>query len=331
MIVKRRKLLIAFGAGALAPLASFAQQPAGKVWRIGILSTYPQTIARGEEYYGSFIAGLRELGYVEGRNIGFEWRFADGVYDRLPGFAAELVKLKVDVIVTTGTAGVRAARQATTTIPIVTASFGDPVGSGLVASLAHPGGNITGLATMGEDLYAKRLEMLSITAPKASRIAVLVNPNNPFSQRIPPILNAAAKLLNRQIQIVKASTISELKEGFAQIARERAGALLVMDDSFLTVQGAQIAELAARQKLPSIHVVRQYAELGGLMSYGRSTADYFRRTATYVDKIFKGAKPGDLPIEQPTKFELVFIMKTAKALGIKIPDTILLRADKVIE
>ena len=331
MIIRRRQLIIALGAGALAPLAPFAQQPAGKVWRIGIVSSYPQTVARGEDYYGAFVAGLRELGYVEGRNIGIEWRFMDGAYERLPALAAELAKLKVDVIVTNGTAGVRAAQRATTTIPIVTVSFGDPVGSGLVASLAHPGGNITGLATMGEDLYGKRLEMLSIAAPKVTRIAVLVNPNNPFSQRMPPILNAAAKQLKRQIQIVKASAIGELKEGFAQMAREHAGALMVQDDSFLNAHSAQIAELAARQKLPSIHVLRQYVEAGGLMSYGRDTADYFRRAATYVDKIFKGAKPGDLPIEQPTKFELIFNMKTAKALGVKIPDTILLRADKLIE
>ena len=331
MSVKRRKLLIAFGAGALAPLALFAQQPAGKVWRIGILTSYPQTVAQDGDHYGSFLAGLRELGYVEGRNIAIEWRFTEGVSDRLPGLAAELAKLKVDVIVTNGTAGVRAAQRATTTLPIVTVSFGDPVGGGLVASLAHPGGNITGLSTMGEDIYAKRLEMLSLVAPKATRIAALVNPNNPFSQRIPPILNSAAKQLDRQIQIVKASAVGELKDAFSQMARERAGALLVMDDSFLNAHGGQIAEQAARQKLPSIHVLRQYVEAGGLMSYGRVTADYFRRAATYVDKIFKGTKPGDIPIEQPTKFELVFNMKTAKALGIKLPDTILLRADKVIE
>ena len=331
MIVKRRKLLIAFGASALAPLALFAQQPAGKVWRIGILTSYPQTVAQDGDHFGSFLAGLRELGYVEGRNIAIEWRFTEGVSDRLPGLAAELANLKVDVIVTNGTAGVRAAQRATTTLPIVTVSFGDPVGSGLVASLAHPGGNITGLSTMGEDIYGKRLEMLSLVAPKATRIAALVNPNNPFSQRIPPILNSAAKQLNRQIQIVKASAVGELKDAFSQMARERAGALLVMDDSFLNAHGGQIAEQAARQKLPSIHVLRQYVEAGGLMSYGRVTADYFRRAATYVDKIFKGAKPGDLPIEQPTKLELIFNMKTAKALGIKMPDTILLRADKVIE
>ena len=330
-MIKRRKMLIAFGAGAFAPLALFAQQPAGKVWRIGILTSYPQTVAQDGDHFGSFLAGLRELGYVEGRNIAIEWRFTEGVSDRLPGLAAELANLKVDVIVTNGTAGVRAAQRATTTLPIVTVSFGDPVGSGLVASLAHPGGNITGLSTMGEDIYGKRLEMLSLVAPKATRIAALVNPNNPFSQRIPPILNSAAKQLNRQIQIVKASAVGELKDAFSQMARERAGALLVMDDSFLNAHGGQIAEQAARQKLPSIHVLRQYVEAGGLMSYGRVTADYFRRAATYVDKIFKGAKPGDLPIEQPTKLELIFNMKTAKALGIKMPDTILLRADKVIE
>lgn len=331
-MITRRRVFLAFGAGALsAPLASFAQQPAGKVWRIGILSPYSQPAALTEDRFGALVAGLRELGYVEGRNITVEWRHADGVYDRMPALALELVKLNVDVIVTNGTPGVRAAQNASTTIPIVAVSFGDPVGSGLVSSLAHPGGNITGSATMGEDIYAKRLELLSIAAPKATRIAVLVNPNNPFAQRVPPILNAAAKELNCRIQIVKAGTIGEIKEAFALMAREHAGALLIMDDSFLVSHGAQIAELAARQKLPSIHTLRQYVEAGGLMSYGRVTGDYFRRAATYVDKILKGARPGDLPIEQPTKLELIFNMKTARALGVKIPDNLLLRADKVID
>ena len=330
-MIKRRELLIALGAGVFVSFRPSFAQPAAKVWRIGILTSYPQTVARDADRYGSFVAGLRELGYVEGRNLTIEWLFADGVYERLPGLAAELAKSNVDVIVTNGTPGARAAQRATTTIPIVSAAFSDPVGSGLVASLARPGGNITGLASMGEDIYAKRLEMLSLAAPKASRIAALLNPNNSFSQRIASILNAAAKQLDRQIQIVNASTLAEIKEAFARMARERVGAFLLPDDPFLNAHLAAIAELAERHKLPSIAVTRWYAAAGGLMSYGRDvTADY-RRAATYVDKIFKGAKPGDLPIEQPTKFELVFNMKTAKALGIKLPDTILLRADKVIE
>ena len=331
MIIRRRQLIIALGAGALAPLAPFAQQPAGKVWRIGIVSSYPQTVARGEDYYGAFVAGLRELGYVEGRNIGIEWRYADGAYDRLPELAAELAALKVDVIVTSGTPGVRAARRATTTIPIVTVSFADPVGSGLVASLARPGGNITGLSNMGEDIVIKRLELLSIAAPKANRIAALMNPGNPVTPRIFSILEATAKKLNRKIQLIGASTMGEIEAGFAQMTREHFGALLIQDEGFLSAHLAQIAELAAKHKLPSVHTSRQYAEAGGLMSYGLNLAVSYRRVATYVDKILKGAKPGDLPIEQPTKLELVFNMKTAKAIGVKLPDTILLRADKVIE
>ena len=331
-MTSRRELLIALGASVLAaPLASFAQQQPGKVWRIGILSLLSQTAAQSRDRFGSFVAGLRELGYVEGHNITIEWRFTDGVYDRLPALAAELATLNVDVIVTSGTPGVRAAQQVTRTIPIVTASFGDPVGSGLVASLSRPGGNITGLSSMGEDVYPKRLEMLSIVAPKATRIAVLVNPNNVSAQSMLPGLHATAKKLNRQVQIVKASAIGELKEGFSQMAREHAGALLVMDDSFLIAHRVQIAELAVRQKLPSIFAERQCAEAGGLVSYGRDPIERYRRAAAYVDKIFKGAKPGDLPIEQPTRFDLVINMKTAKALGIKIPNSILLRATKVIE
>ena len=332
MLFRRRRLVIALGAGALVPLASFSQQPpAGKIWRIGILTAYPQLTAQGGGYYGSFVAGLRDLGYVDGRNIAIEWRFANGAYDRLPGLAAELANLKVDVIVTSGTPGVRAGQLATATIPIVTVSFADPVGSGLVASLARPGGNITGLSNMGEDIVIKRLELLSVAAPKATRIAVLVNPKNPYTKQVLPILDAAAKKLNRQIQIINASAIGEIEDGFSLMVREHAGALLIQDESFLNGHMVQIAELAARQKLPSIHTGRQYAEAGGLMSYGLNVADSYRRIAAYVDKIFKGAKPGDLPIEQPTKIELVFNMKTAKALGIKIPDTLLLRADRVIE
>ena len=189
----RRKFLIAFSAGAFVPFASIAQQPAGKVWRIGILASLSRSVAHDVDRYGSLVAGLRELGYVEERNIKIEWRFADGVYDRLPGLAVELARLNVDVIATNGTPGVRAAHHASTTIPIVAISIGDPVGSGLVASLARPGGNITGLSSMGEDIYIKRLELLSVVAPKATRIAVLVNPNNPFTRRLLPVMHVTAK------------------------------------------------------------------------------------------------------------------------------------------
>ena len=203
----RRRVVIALGTSALAPLATFGQQRSTKVWRIGILALVSQTVAQSGDRYGSLIAGLRELGYIEGRNIAIEWRYADGVYDRLPELAAELAKSNVDVIVTNATPGARAAQHATTTIPIVALAVGDPVGSGLVASLARPGSNVTGLSTMGEDVYGKRLEMLSTVAPKAVSIAVLINPNNAIAQRILPVLQAAAKQLNRRLQIVNAGTV----------------------------------------------------------------------------------------------------------------------------
>jgi putative ABC transport system substrate-binding protein len=307
-----------------------AQQP-GKVWRIGILSPVSRDVAQSGDYYGSFLTGLREFGYVEARNVAFEWRFADGVYERLPGLAAELAKLNVDVIVTNGGPAVRAARGATTSIPIVAISVVDPVGGGLVASLSHPGGNITGLSTMNEDVYGKRLEMLSAVAPKATRIAVLANPNNPITQSVLAVLHAAAKQLNRRIQIVTATTTGEFTKSFSMMAREHSGALLVQQDSFLNAHLAQIADLAAKHKLPSIQSFRQYAEAGGLMSYGVVNAEMYRRAAAYVDKIFKGAKPGDIPVEQPTRLELVLNMRTAKALGIKVPNSILVQATKIIE
>ena len=327
----RRRVVIALGTSALAPLATFGQQQSTKVWRIGILALVSQTVAQSGDRYGSLIAGLRELGYIEGRNIAIEWRYADGVYDRLPELAAELAKSNVDVIVTNATPGARAAQHATTTIPIVALAVGDPVGSGLVASLARPGSNVTGLSTMGEDVYGKRLEMLSTVAPKAVSIAVLINPNNAIAQRILPVLQAAAKQLNRRLQIVNAGTVNELKAGFSQMAREHAGAVLVEYEPFLSTQNALIAELAASQMLPSIQGERLYVEAGGLMSYGAASGEYYRRGATYVDKILKGAKPGDLPMEQPTRFELAINMKTAKMLGLKIPNSILVLATKVIE
>ncbi len=323
----RREILIAIGA-ALTPVSVFSQS--NKIWHLGILSSNSPAAAREAGRYGAFVAGMRELGYIEGRNVVYEWRYSDDVYGRLPALASELVRLNVDVIVTNGTPAVRAARQATETIPIVAAAF-DPVVSGLVASLARPGGNVTGMSSMGVDLYAKRMEFLALGAPKVGRIAVMVNPRNDLTPKQLAPIEAAAGKLKKQIVPINADTLDGIVKAFIKIARDRLGALLVVDDSFFNAHVRQIVKLAAQQKLPSMFSYHRHAEAGGLMSYGINGSELFRRAATYVDKIFKGAKPGDLPIEQPTKLELVVNMKTAKALGMKMPNSVLVQATKVIE
>ena len=324
----RRKLLVALGAGALAaPIFSFAQQ--GKVRRIGIL--YPGSQSDSSDLGSGLVKGLRDLGRVEGSDFIVDWRYADGKTEQLPALAAELVKLNVDVIVTDGTPAVGATRKATTTIPIVATTFGDPVSSGFAASLAHPGANITGLANLTEETIAKRLELLLSVAPKVVRIAWLVNPNNTAAMRSGALLEVAAKKIGKTIVRVDARVAGELVDAFSLMTRERVGALIVADDSTLNPLGAQIAGLALRQRLPSMFGVHKIAEAGGLMSYGADYAVRYRRAAVYVDKILKGAKAGDLPIEQPREFELVVNLITAKALGIKIPQAVLVRATKVIE
>ena len=326
---KRRKLVIALGASALAaPFGSFAQQP-GKVWRIGFLS--PASASGYANRVEALRAGLRELGYVEGKNLVIEWRFADGKYERLPGLAAELVQLKMDVIVTVTTPATSAAQKATTTLPIVMGNVSDPVGAGIVKSLAHPGGNITGLSNIATDISPKLLEMLHSMAPKLSRVVVLVNPNNSYHTTALKDVQAAAQRTGVTILSLDARTPQEIEKAFSAMAREKAGAVIVLRDPFFVEQLRQIAELAAKHRLPSISGTPDYAEAGGLMSYGSSSTDQIRRVATYVDKILKGAKPADLPVEQPTKFELFINGKTAKALGLKIPQSLLVMADKVIE
>jgi putative ABC transport system substrate-binding protein len=327
----RRKLLVALGACALAaPLFSFAQQQ-GKVWRVGFLSQRGRPDSLDSDVFGAFPRGMRELGYVEGKNLVIEWRFADGKVERLPSLASELVQMKVDVIVTNGTPATSAAQKATTTIPIVFGSAGDPVGSGLIKSLARPGGNITGFTNISGELGPKHLEMLRGMVPKLSRVAVLVNPANPAHTTILKNVQAAAQRAGVRMLSVEARNPQEIENAFSTMSRENAGAVIMEPDGDLNRQLHRIAELAAKHRLPSIHLDREYAEAGGLMSYGPSFADRYRRAATYVDKILKGAKPGDLPVEQPTKFELVINGKTAKALGLTIPKPLLISADKVIE
>jgi len=324
----RRILVIALGMGALAtPFASFAQQQ-GKVWRAGFLGYSRRPDPLDSNYIGAFPRGMRELGYVEGKNLTIEWRFADGRADQLPSLAAELVKLKLDVIVTQGPAATRAAQKATAVIPIVMVNSGDPVGQGFVKSLAHPEANITGGSNMVGDLILKHLEMLRSMVPKLSRAALLVNPN---SSRAGRTITAEGQRTGVKIIKFEARTQQEIDNVFSSMRSENAGALIVLQDAVFLQQRKQIAELAMKHRLPSISGSREYVEAGGLIGYGTSLADGYLRAATYADKIFKGAKPSDLPVEQPTKFELFINGKTAKALGLKIPQSLLISADKVIE
>ena len=325
----RRKLVIALGAGVFAaPLACFAQPQRSKVARIGLLGA--GSAASYAEWREALIAGLRELGYVEGKNISIEYRWAEGKYERLPGLAAELVQMKVDVIVAATSAAVQAAQQATTTIPIVMVATADPVGSGFVASLARPGRNITGLSNLSQDVSSKYLELLRAAVPKLSRVAVLVNPAHPNHPNFLKRIQATAKTTGVKVSPLEANTASQIEAVFGAMKRERAGALIVLPDAFFLAQARRIAELAAQHRLPTMFSTRAPAESGGLMSYGQNNAEHYYRAATYIDKILKGAKPGDIPVEQPTKFELVINMKTAKALGLTMQD-LLFRADKVIE
>jgi putative tryptophan/tyrosine transport system substrate-binding protein len=324
---RRRKLVIAFGAGALVtPLASFAQQQR-KVWRVGFLS--PASASLSSSNTNAFLKRMRELGYVEGKNLVVEWRFADGKLERLPGLAAELVQLKVDVIVTGGSPAISAAQKATSTIPIVMTTAGDPVGSGFVKSLARPGGNITGLSVMSGDTSAKLLELLRSVVPKLSRVAMLTPSRTygPLSKGV----QAAAQKAGVKTLVAEASTPQEIENAFSMMVRQKADAVIVGSPTTFAQQHRQIAELALKYRMPSMFQDRVYVEAGGLMSYGQKFTDFYERSASYVDKIFKGAKPGDLPVEQPVSFELVVNLKTAKALGLTIPPSFLLRADDVIQ
>ena len=327
----RRQVLVALGLGGLsAAFSAFAQQP-GKVWRVGFLALRHVDLVDTDYYYGPFRQGMRELGYVEGRNLVIEWRSAEGKTERLPDLAAQLVQGKVDVIVTAGTAATSAAQKATSTLPIVMATTVDPVGSGFVKSLSRPGTNLTGLSNLTLDISPKNLEIMLSIVPKLSQVAVLVNPSNSAHAAVLKSTQAAAQKLNLKVLPAEARTAQEIERAFSVMARERAGAVIIVIDAFFIQQGRQIADLAAKHRLPSMSGSREYVEAGGLMSYGQNLADNFRRAATYVDKILKGAKPGDLPVEQPTIFELFINRKAAKALGITIPQSLLVRADKVIE
>src|SRR5438445_6766301 len=312
-------------------LAAEAQE-AGRIWRIGLLGADSLSAqAKGVE---ALRAGLRDVGYVEGKNIVIEYRWAEAKYDRLPNLVAELVALKVDVIVTTGgTPPARAAKHATSTIPIVMTGVGDAVGSGLVASLARPGGNITGLSDAVPELLAQRLELLKEAIPRAERVAVLVNPDNPLQTPLRTgwkALESAAKSLRVELQRVEVRSPDEFERAFSTMAKSRVDAVMATQDSIFNVNAKGIADLATKKRLPSSGT-RDFAEAGGVIGYGWNVSHNSRRAAHFVDKILKGAKPADLPVEQPTKFELVINLKTAKALGLTIPQSLLVRADKIIQ
>jgi putative ABC transport system substrate-binding protein len=310
------------------PLTAEAQQ-VGKVPRIGILWAYSPSVV--SIFAEAFRQSLRGLGYVEGRNIALEERWAEGRFDRLPSLAAELVRLNVDIIVTASTPAVQAAQQATRTIPIVMTLVADPVESGVVASLARPGGNVTGLSLMNPELSGKRLALLKEVIPKISRVAVFWSSSTQAYQLVLRETDAAARALGVQLQVVEVHGPTNLNSAFSAITRERVGALVVLPDPMFRNQQRRILDLAAKSRLPAMYWSRELVDAGGLMAYGPNIPDVYRQAATLVDKILKGAKPGDLPIEQPAKFELVINMKTAKALGLTIPSSLLLWADQVIE
>jgi putative ABC transport system substrate-binding protein len=326
--MNRRNTLLALLAFGVAPLASEAQQR-GKVARIGRLS--PLSASADAPVREGLRQGLRDLGWVEGQNLAIENRFAEGNVRRLPALAAELVRLNVDVIVTGSVPAAAAAKNATATIPIVMVMTGDPVASGLAASLSRPGGNLTGMTVLGLELSAKRLGLLKEAVPDATRVAVLLDPTFPDSGPAVKRLEGAAQVLGVQLRIQEVRDPSEFEKVFATMSNERTGALMVQTDPVLYTYRRRIVELVAKSRLPAMYAMREYMDAGGLMFYGASLPDMHRRAAVYVDKILKGAKPGDLPIEQATKFELVINLKTAKALGLTIPQSLLLRADRVIE
>jgi len=310
------------------PLTTTAQQ-AEKVRRIGWLGG--PTRESAEPFVREFLRGLKDLGWVEGQNLIIEWRFAGGKAERLPDLAAELVRLRVDLIVVPSTPTAFAAKNATKTIPLVTVGGGDPVGLGLVASLARPGGNITGLTSnVGPEIVGKQLALLKETAPKVSRMAVLWNPTTPGNTLAVKEAEIAARRLELELQLLEARSLNDFDGAFAAMTSKRAGALLVLGDVMFVTHRIRLVDLAATRRLPAMYVQREYVDAGGLMSYGPMLSESFRRAATYVDKILKGTKPADLPVERPTKFELLINRKTAKALGLPIPQSLLLRADEVI-
>jgi putative ABC transport system substrate-binding protein len=326
--MQRREFITLLGGAAAWPITARAQQAGMPV--VGFLSSLSASYIALRA--PAFRQGLKETGYIEGQNVVIEYRLAEGQYDRLPKLAADLVLRRVNVIFAAGSSDpAKAAKAATATIPIVFLSAADPIKAGIVTSLNRPGGNVTGVSLLGSALEAKRLGLLNEIVPKATSIGVLVNPKFPDVDLQLHELQEAAGVIKRSINIVRASTEAEIDTAFATIAQQGADALLVVQDAFLATRAEQLVALAARHKLPAIYFQRNFADIGGLVSYGTDFADEYRQAGVYVGKILKGAKPADLPVEQPTKFELVINLKTAKALGLTVPPQIVARADEVIE
>jgi putative ABC transport system substrate-binding protein len=324
--LKRREFITLLGGAAAWPLAAHAQHQPGR-YTIGYFSAGPTS---PPELWSAFVEALRRLGLVEGANITFERRYAENRLDRLPELAAELVRLNVDVIVTVGTLAPLAAKQATTTIPIML-NAGDPLGSGLVTSLARPGGNVTGMSLMAPDLGAKRLELLKEVLPRVFRAGILWNAANPYSALVFKETENAAPILGIQLQSIEVRGPNDIDTDLPVAIQQGIGALITVEDPLTFSHRKRIADFAASNQLPSIHGLREYVEVGGLMSYGTNQADLYRRAAGYIEKVLKGTKPVDLAIQQPTKFELVINLRTAKALGLDVPPSLLARADEVIE
>lgn len=324
--MRRREFIAALGAAATWSLAARAQQ---KIPRVGFMGN--STAALEANLVGAFREGLRELGYEEGRNIGIEYRWADGQYERFPALVAELIAAKVDVIVTAGTPAALAVKKATATVPLVMVAVGDPVGTGLVPSLARPDGNLTGLSSVAPDLEGKRLELLREIVPSVSHIAVFFNSLNPFHVASMRQAQAAGKTLGIKVQQHDIRKSEDLDGAFAALRKERPDALLILADRVFLHNRQRMMDFTEEQRLPNVNAYKELVEAGGLISYGPSYEDMHKRAAIYVNKILKGAKPGNLPIEQPTKFTLVVNLKAAKALGISMPATVISRADEVIE
>jgi putative tryptophan/tyrosine transport system substrate-binding protein len=329
-MIDRRAFLAGTGAVLFAaPLAAEAQQ-AAKVARIGYLGG---NRASSPHMHEAFLQGLRDLGYVEGRNVVIEYRDAEGKLERLPALAAELVALKVDVIVAANTRAALAAKQATRTLPIVFANASDPIASGLVTSLARPGGNVTGLSLLAPELAGKCMELLTQAVPGVSRVAFLWQPGGlPGAERdMLKEADVAARALGVRLQVVEARGPADFDRAFSDMTKARAGALTMLANTMFLIERRRLVDLAAKNRLPTVYSLREFVDAGGLMAYGANVADLYRRAGTLVDKILKGTKPADLPVEQPTKFELVINLKTAKALGLTIPQSVLGRADEVIQ
>jgi putative tryptophan/tyrosine transport system substrate-binding protein len=331
--MKRREFIMLLG-GAAACSSAASAEPAPKIPRIGFMVTGSLRSPEQRSMIDAFQQGLGESGYVEGQNIVIEYRAADGKIERFPELARELVDLRPDLIVASNTPAARAAKQATGTIPIVVAVMGDPVGDGLVVSLARPAGNITGMTFLGPELATKRLELLKQALPAMSHVAALWHPGAYGESTMKEMLRAieaGADALSLQLQFVEVQGANDFERAFQAMTGERADALIVLPSPMLFSERRHIVDLATQHKLPSIAMAREFVELGGLMSYGASLRNLFRRAGIYVDKILKGSRPADLPVQQPTQFELVINLKTAKTLGIEVPPTLLARADEVIE